>query len=186
MIWGYNPRWKPETYYVDDRYDVVMGFNEPNHKSQSNLSSQEAADAWYIVEQAADGKAIVSPAAAHCGSSCHSTNYTVWFDEFFFFLCGNSDRPPCRVDYIATHMYYCKAGQTMRKIDELYKKYKLKIWLTEFACPYATDPQEELDYMKAVLPLLEESDQVYRYVLKTGGGIVPTHLHEFTISAVHV
>ncbi|XP_060554518.1 uncharacterized protein LOC132715525 [Ruditapes philippinarum] len=60
-------------------------------------------------------------------------------------------------------MYSCKAQQTMRWIDELYQKYQLPIWLTEFACPYATDPQEELDYMASVLPLLEESDQVYKY-----------------------
>ncbi|XP_060554499.1 uncharacterized protein LOC132715510 [Ruditapes philippinarum] len=71
IIWGYNPSWSPDRYSVDDRYDIVLGFNEPNHKSQSNLTAQEAADAWYIVEQEADNKKIASPAAARCGSGCH-------------------------------------------------------------------------------------------------------------------
>ena len=38
-----------------------------------------------------------------------------------------------------------------------------KIWFTEFAKPTTRDPEKELVYMKAILPLLEESEAVWRY-----------------------
>ena len=38
-----------------------------------------------------------------------------------------------------------------------------KIWFTEFAKPTTRDPDKELEYMKAILPMLEESEAVWRY-----------------------
>ena len=42
MIWGY---WGQDFPALPD-YDTVLGFNEPNHADQSNLSPEAAAYAW--------------------------------------------------------------------------------------------------------------------------------------------
>ena len=31
---------------VDDKYDIILGFNEPNHADQSDIPPEEAAAAW--------------------------------------------------------------------------------------------------------------------------------------------
>ncbi|XP_045173776.1 uncharacterized protein LOC123535253 isoform X2 [Mercenaria mercenaria] len=165
MIWGYSPNWSTDIYRVDHRNEFILGFNEPNHKAQANLSPQEAADAWHIVEYAGKNTVIVSPAAAKCGGGvdkCIEAETIDWLDQFFGNVCA-PDPGPCRVDYIATHIYTCKATKLMRLLTELYDKYKLQIWLTEFACPYDVTVDEQLEFMQAALPLLEESDYVYRY-----------------------
>ena len=167
MIWGYGETYNPDSYVVDDRNEFVLGFNEPNHIHQSNLSPQVAADRWYLIEQAAKGKKlIVSPAAAPCGNPDRCLSDTKeWFDEFFRILCGLSESEPvvpCRVDFLATHHYSCNPDKTFAFLKDLYNTYKLKIWLTEFACPNSIYEEEQLHYMMALLPLLEANDFVFR------------------------
>ncbi|XP_060563830.1 uncharacterized protein LOC132723170 [Ruditapes philippinarum] len=169
MIWSYNPNWSTSTYSVDNRNEFILGFNEPNHVSQANLSPQVAADNWNIIENAARGKMlIVSPAAAPCSggsTNCISDTFA-WFDDFFRILCGipgGDPVVPCRVHYLATHHYSCNPQSTMIFLQQLYDRYGLKIWLTEFACPNSYSPEEQLYYMIDLLPYLEQADYVFRY-----------------------
>ena len=50
MVWGYDETDRPWhddiTDVVDDKYPVILGFNEPNHSDQANLAPDEAAAAW--------------------------------------------------------------------------------------------------------------------------------------------
>lgn len=154
MTWGYGSYFSK--YYIYDSAKYLLAFNEPNHHAQSNIQPEDAARYWSKVEELADGRPIVSPAAAPCGSGCNG-NTTQWFDTFFQY-CNN-----CRVDYLATHVYKCSAFKTMKFLEDLYKRYNRKIWLTEFACPYTGNPLRELRYMKELLPKLEAADFVFRY-----------------------
>ncbi|XP_045170719.2 uncharacterized protein LOC123533148 isoform X2 [Mercenaria mercenaria] len=171
MIWGYNPNWNPRVREPDHSEDFYLAFNEPNHRKQANLTPKQAVDAWPIVEQNAGNRKIVSPAAAQCGggeTNCIGETEIAWFQDFFSLLCVNEtvngiQPKTCRVDYIATHIYTCKAPKVGRLLQELYDEFQLKIWLTEFACPYSTDPYEQKSFMEAVLPILEEADHVFRY-----------------------
>lgn len=155
MVWGYGSYFS--NYYIYDHTEYLLGFNEPNHHGQSNITPQEAASYWKEVEKLADGRLIVSPAAAPCGTGCNG-NTTKWFDEFF----GNCI--DCRIDFLATHAYFCSANKTMEFLEGLYKRYNMLIWLTEFSCPYVNKPERELKYMKEVLPLLEAAPYVFRYM----------------------
>ena len=152
MVWGY---WSNTKIVIDDSAEFVLGFNEPNHVKQSNMSPEKAAAAWRELEKNSTGKPLVSPSAAKCGANCVSTEIE-WFDKFFELCTG------CRVDYLATHMYWCNANKTMVYLESLYKRYGRKIWLTEFACAESHYVQDQLDFMGAMLPLLEEADYIYR------------------------
>ncbi|XP_060594023.1 uncharacterized protein LOC132748429 [Ruditapes philippinarum] len=164
MIWGYRSSWPARVREIDKTNNkFLLGFNEPNHQHQSDLTPAEAAAAWHLVEEAANGAKIVGPAAAECGADCNGQTIE-WFDAFFDILCENETSSPCRMDYLATHVYSCSATQTMNFLQTLYQKYNLKIWLTEFACPNSDYPEEQLyEYMQPLLDMLEDADFIYKY-----------------------
>jgi hypothetical protein len=139
--------------YNESQY--ILGFNEPNHFKQSNLTALEAALLWPEIEKISGGRPLVSPSASPCGGKCHGDTQE-WFDLFFRYCNG------CRVDYLATHAYNCEADSTMNFLYGLYIRYGRKIWLTEFACPYTSDPENEKKYMSQILPRLESAPFVFR------------------------
>lgn len=154
MLWGAG-KYFPN-YNINNKSDYILGFNEPNHYGQSNITAARAASLWPDVEKIANGRLLVSPAAAPCGGiHCHG-NTEDWFD-IFFELCKD-----CRVDYLATHVYFCNANKTMEFLLRLYEKYKREIWLTEFACPRTTNPAKQLLYMQELLPMLESAPFIFR------------------------
>ena len=156
MIWGWRAGQEVPNITISAKF--ILGFNEPNHFKQSNLTAQEAATYWRILENGTRGLPLVSPAAAPCGSKsgCHG-NTIEWFDKFFKECVG------CRIDYLATHAYFCNADETMRFLKTLFDRYGKKIWLTEFACPYTKSVQRQLKLMSEILPRLEASSYVFRY-----------------------
>ncbi|XP_045172208.2 uncharacterized protein LOC123534169 isoform X2 [Mercenaria mercenaria] len=155
MTWGNGSTFP--NYIIQEVAEYLLGFNEPNHQAQSNLTAQQAFELWPEVITLATGKKLVSPAAAPCGKNCNGDAFE-WFDEFFRLCNGN-----CKLDYLATHVYYCDADRVMNYLLELYNKYNLTIWVTEFACPGETDPAIVLAFMEAILPRLEAADYVFRY-----------------------
>jgi len=150
MIWGY---WGQEFPALDE-YDTILGFNEPNHVDQSNLSPEQAAIGWMELQAAYPDKTLVSPSASP--GSYHPED---WFEEFFE-IC---EALGCRIDYLATHAYSGNAQHDMDYLNNLYQRYGRKIWFTEFAKPSTRDPAKELQYMKDILPYLETSEAIWRY-----------------------
>jgi len=121
MAWGKAPdgvplelalqRWAPHPTTKH-----LLGFNEPNLRSQSNLSAAEACKLWPVMVAAAKshGLKLGSPAANHCTPGGTGTqdpncymNSTSWFD-LFFSLCGADT-----VDFVTTHKYGCNASSTI-------------------------------------------------------------------------
>jgi len=154
MIWGYhedNPYHDDESDPVAAKYPVILGFNEPNHADQSDLSPQVAAEGWMEIQEMYPDRILVSPAPA--GGNTH------WFDQFFM-AC---DTLGCRIDYLATHDYDGHVDKVMDKLEMLYNRYGKKIWLTEFA-KCCTRSQEEVDdFARAIIPRLEAAEFVHRY-----------------------
>ncbi|XP_045173982.2 uncharacterized protein LOC123535392 [Mercenaria mercenaria] len=157
MVWGFY--WNTDyTCHTDvSNAGVLLGPNEPNHQSQSDLTPAEAAAAWPSFESNSNGLALVAPSAAPCGSGCNG-NTTEWLDEFFA-LCTD-----CRVDYIATHTYWCGVDKTMDFLQMIYDRYGKPIWLTEFACRHKkNNPAKVLSYMQEILPRLESATFIHKY-----------------------
>ena len=83
MVWGR----RAVNVDVWPNVAALLGFNEPNHKQQSNLKPAEAARLWPSVMHAAHEAGIVrlgSPAAAPCGGGSRKCIEDVlpWLDEF--------------------------------------------------------------------------------------------------------
>lgn len=140
----------------------LLGFNEPNFKSQANMTPAQAAAAWPGLEAvaAAKGLKLVSPAVNWCGDCVDGvTNDPVdWLDKFFA-AC-----PGCKVDYIAIHSY-APGSEALRNYLTKFKKYNKPLWITEFAPwdPPKPDYEGVVQYMKEVIPILENDPDVFRY-----------------------
>ena len=127
----------------------LLGFNEPDHKEQANLTAAQAAIMWKEVEKNEVGKVLVSPAVANLN----------WLDQVFH-ECHD-----CRVDHISIHVYdwNCNAHHAMKNLLHALDRFHKPIWLTEFACPRTTSANEQLRYMKEILPLLEGALYLFLY-----------------------
>jgi len=154
MIWGYHedqPWHDDESDPVDDKYPIILGFNEPNHSDQSDLSPDVAAHGWMEIQEMYPDKILVSPAPA--GGNI------AWFDQFFE-ICESLG---CRIDYLATHDYQGNVNKVMNGLQNLYNRYGLKIWLTEFAKCCTRDVAEVEAFAREIIPRLEEAHYVYKY-----------------------
>ena len=140
----------------------LLGFNEPNFKSQANLTPSQAASMWPNLEKiAADkGLLLVSPAVNWCGDCVDGvTNDPVdWLDKFFA-AC-----PGCKVDYIAIHSY-APGSEALRSYLDKFRKYNKPLWITEFAPwdPPKPDFEGVVKYMMEAIPILENDPAVFRY-----------------------
>ena len=78
-----------------------------------------------------------------------------------------------RIDYLGFHSYGGTDAQGfLDKLDALYQRYKLPIWITEFAvADWHNETREAnqftaeavLAFMEAVLPELDRRDYIFRY-----------------------
>ncbi|KAH3804621.1 hypothetical protein DPMN_132910 [Dreissena polymorpha] len=149
MIWSMHSNNVSRWIHIPSNSKYVLGFNEPDVHDQANMTPQEAAAYWPLIEQAAGGIPLVAPAPA-------AQNFH-WLDQFLH-LCHN-----CRIDYLAAHAYSCNADEIMAYLQKLYNRYHKQIWLTEFGCPYMADEDSQLRLMQALLPMLEAANYVFRY-----------------------
>jgi len=144
----------------------LLGFNEPNFKSQANMKPSEAASQWKDLEIIADqyNLKLVSPAVNYCSTTDAVTEngitYTdpVQYLDDFFKACPN-----CRVDYIAVHCYMNYASALQSYIAK-FKKYNKPIWLTEF-CGWESGitPTIQRTLMVKAVDYLENDSAVFRY-----------------------
>jgi Glycosyl hydrolase catalytic core len=172
MIWG----GKSLDDAVPGGSHYLLGFNEPDFKSQSNLTAQQAAAYWPMVQAKAKaaGLPVVSPGVNFCGSATDTSQcsdptvtdpYTYLKD--FFAACSG-----CTVDYVAVHAYECDlpslrdyiegnvdAGGTLQGFGQFGKP----IWITELACDSTHSVADQKAYMQAVVPYLEGNPNVFRY-----------------------
>jgi hypothetical protein len=161
MIWG---AWS-DTAKVQSKLDAVigwkqegkvkylLGFNEPDGEDQANMSVEAALEAV--------GLPMGSPACVN------STND--WMKTFM----NEVGKRNYRVDFICVHWYGgISVANFLSRLKEIHEMYNRSIWITEFAPADwgATSPEtskyskvEILNFMKEVLPALDNLDYVKRY-----------------------
>ena len=150
---------------------TLLGFNEPNFGSQSNVSAKDAASLWPKVQAVADAHSLklLSPAVNFCGGDCQNTDPFAYLSDFLT-ACTN-----CRVDALAVHLYVGCAGANGNKaqymIDHL-KTYESKftqpLWLTEFACNDATSDNDQKAFLVDAVKYLESDPRIARYAFFSG------------------
>jgi hypothetical protein len=170
MIWGSGSLAGP----IPTGSSYLLGFNEPNFKSQSNLTPQQAAADWPRVEALAKATAdipIVSPAVNFCGSAsnpsgCSDPSVTdpyTYLKDFFAACTG------CKVDAVAVHWYNCDLPSLQAYIEgndgglQGFTQFGKPIWLTEFSCDNSHSVAQQKAYMQAAVPWLESNPHIVRY-----------------------
>ncbi|MFI5954478.1 glycoside hydrolase family protein [Cryptosporangium sp. NPDC051539] len=166
MIWGDKAANDGKTLAaVKKEGDTLLGFNEPDFESQSNMSPDEALKLWPKLE--ATGMRLGSPAPANGGAEDGS-----WFDEF---MKGAEERG-YRIDFIALHWYggNFETEEAVEGLKEylqaVYDKYHKPIWLTEYAlinfanggADVASEDQQ-VAFVKASTQMLDGLSFVERY-----------------------
>ena len=149
MVWGHTGKEQTATGIkgevdglVSAGYRVVLGFNEPDNASQSNISTANAITLW---------PSLAGDASLRVGSPATQANSTgqAWFTTFMQQV--NADTTgQLRVDFIAAHWYGWNAGSCDAKAASLESYIKWleaipggrPIWLTEWGCLNQSNPTE--------------------------------------------
>ena len=169
MIWGSASVAGP----IPAGAKYLLGFNEPNFKSQANLTPQQAAADWPQVEALAKATSIpiVSPAVNFCGSASNSsgcsdpsvTDPYTYLKDFLAACTG------CEVDAVAVHWYNCDLPSLQGYIEgntsglQGFVQFGKPIWLTEFSCDSTHSVADQKAYMQAAVPWLESNAHIFRY-----------------------
>ena len=137
----------------------LLGFNEPDHTDQSNMSVEAAIAYW--PKLAALGVPLGSPAPANPSGA--------WMQSFMQ-EAGNRN---FRIDFICVHWYGgTSVSSFLARLKEIHELYNRPIWITEFAPAdwNAKSPEtskytkaEILIFMQEVLPALDQLDYIQRY-----------------------
>lgn len=165
MVWGkYNAR-RPQLIdslaaeYKQGKFQYLMGFNEPDASTQSNLSVDEAASLW--PELMKPGIPLASPSCVHPDRD--------WMKDFM----KAADERDLRVDYVCVHSYGGpNADALVKRLQDVHEMYGKPIWITEFAvgdwsaksiAENKHSPKRIAKFMRRVIPKLEKLDFVHRY-----------------------
>ena len=137
----------------------VLCFNEPDQKSQGDMTVEQALAAWPVLQKS--GLRLGSPACVHPDNE--------WMKAF---MAGAKKRD-FKVDFVCVHSYGGpSANAFIKRLHEIHKLYDKPIWITEFAvgdwkaksaAENQYKPDEVLRYMEDVLPQLDKLDFVERY-----------------------
>lgn len=98
----------------------LLGFNEPDHPLQANMSVDEAVRLWPLLQTT--GLRLGSPATIGPTSP--------WLDRFMLRV----KRENLRVDFMTMHCYaWPNSDSFLRKVAALHEKYERPVWVTEYA-----------------------------------------------------
>jgi hypothetical protein len=169
MIWGHpGAEQRAEsirsalTSFVDKHFGYVLGFNEPDNSTQSNIPVMTAIGLWPAFDDAAIK--IASPATAAGGSG------QAWFNQFMSKLEAD---PSLRADVLAIHWYGWNAGSCDAQASQLENYVRWAeglaggrpIWITEWGCLNESAPSADgvVAFYQGALAVFARHPRVERY-----------------------
>ncbi|KAB8345964.1 hypothetical protein FH972_023016 [Carpinus fangiana] len=132
----------------------ILGFNEPDHTEQANMSPADAVNAWKQYIQPYSSKAkLISPAVTNGAAPMG----LAWLSSF---LSGCGD---CTIDAVAVHWYDAATNVEYFKqhITDAHTQTGKPVWITEFGASGSDD--QVSSFLSQVLPWLDSQDFVERY-----------------------
>lgn len=142
-------------------YKTLLGFNEPDHPGQGNLSVDKAVEAW--PKLMATGLRLISPGVTWAPNA--------WMKNFM----RQAEERKFRIDAVAIHWYGMPDPDAFLKyVTNAHKDYGRPIWVTEFGVndkrasaenPSKVTSKEVIRFLREVLPALEKLPWVERYCL---------------------
>jgi hypothetical protein len=166
MIWGADTAANIQTSvagFVSKGYKYVLGFNEPDNTTQSNVA---VASALALLP------AFDSAAAIAVGTPATQANTTgqAWFTQY---MAGVAASTTLRADFIAIHWYGWNAGSCDAAASQLesYIKYaeafpgNRPIWLTEWGCLNQSAPTAAgvIAFFQGALAVFAKHPRLARY-----------------------
>ena len=164
MIWGTANATDSTLAQAKREGDTLLGFNEPDMAEQANMTPAKALELWPKLQ--ATGMRLGSPSVAFGAADSGK-----WLDQFM----KGAKQKGLRVDFITLHWYggdfsSAAVGHLKGYIQQVYAKYKLPIWLTEFAlirfdgsgAHYPTDAQQ-VAFINGATDMLQGLSYVERY-----------------------
>jgi hypothetical protein len=169
MIWGHTGSEQSASgimssvsSFVSNGDGYVLGFNEPDNSTQSNITVATAVSLWPSFNNSAIQ--LGTPA-----TQANSTGQT-WFKSFMGSVNGSTT---LHADFIAIHWYGWNAGSCDAAASqfESYIKYaegfsgNRPIWVTEWGClnDSAPDTQTVLNFYTGALAVFARHPRVARY-----------------------
>jgi len=180
--WNLNKSSTPDIEYVPIRQNMwwpnldqdwqargateLLGYNEPDHKDQSNLTVDAAIQGWPGL--LATGLRLGSPAVSDGGLS--------WLYDFI----NKADAAHLRIDFVPVHYYRAywdpanadaATAQFYNFLKEIHDKVKRPLWVTEFnnGANWTTAPKPTYDQEKAtiakMIAMLDKTPFVERYAI---------------------
>ncbi len=171
LIWGTQDITKAHIT-LGGQVPIILGFNEPNIPTQSNIPASQAVSLWSQVQ--VFGARVGAPAIGG-----DTTNSRAWLTTFMSGVQTNN----LTVNFIPIHWYGPPDPTTFLSfVDSVHSQFGLPIWITEFAVRGANyTPAQVLTFMQVVLPALESRPYVERFSWFAGIGVhssalLPSHL----------
>src|SRR5215469_221561 len=164
MIWGPGSVTPATLHQVRREGPDLLGFNEPDMASQSNMSVSQALRLWPRLMRT--GLKLGSPAVATDAATPGG-----WLDRFMHGVRARH----LRVNFITVHWYGgdFATGQAVQQLHSylraIHARYRLPIWLTEFALirfgPTTTFPsgRRQAAFLTAATSMLERLSFVHQY-----------------------
>ena len=144
----------------------VLGYNEPDHADQANMTVAEAISSW--PDLLSPGLRVGAPAVSDGGLS--------WLYDFM----TQADAAGLRVDFVPVHYYRCygnagdpagTATQFYNFLKGIYDVVKRPLWITEWnnganwtACADPTSTQQDAA-VAAIIDMLDSTPFVERYAI---------------------
>ncbi|HSY22144.1 MAG TPA: glycosyl hydrolase [Polyangiaceae bacterium] len=170
MVWGKGAELtaagitKEVATAVSSGYAYVLGFNEPDNSSQSNIDVDTAISLW----PSFNNPSILIGSPATQGNSTGMT----WFTSFMDKVNGDTTGT-LRVDFIAAHWYGWNSGSCDSKASNLESYLKQieaipgnrPIWLTEWGCLNDSNPSEAVvqAFYEGALTMFANHPRLVRY-----------------------
>ncbi len=156
--WGAGGSWN-EIFNIKDA-SHLMGYNEPDHSEQSNVSVAKALEEWpYLIQT---GMRLGSPA---------TTDFS-WLYSFM----NECKRKNYRVDYVVIHAYWAGLSphEWYSRLKEVHDRTGRPLWIKEWnnganwtkeSWPSGTEAQQakQLNDLKGILHVMDTARFIERY-----------------------
>jgi len=146
----------------------LLGYNEPERRDQGNIPLDVAVENWpRLVALAKEKKLrLGSPAPSSDGGGM----------AYFHAFMERAKKQNLHMDFIAMHWYRSRdPGAFGNFLDDLGKRYKLPIWVTEFN-GWAGSESENYRFLRGALRYLNRSRHIERYAYFDPGAGKPLSL----------
>ncbi|WFD28316.1 hypothetical protein MNAN1_003324 [Malassezia nana] len=158
MYWGTKKRnlWnKRKAHFNKNPPKHILAFNEPDIETQAGMSPSEAVKEFMneLQPYADRGVKVSSPQMVYD---------LEWLDQFM----NKCKSAGCKISFMALHWYgsHQDFDSFTNWIENVYNKYKLPIWVTEYGLTRASSPSdgEVNDFMKKTMNWMKSKDYIKR------------------------